>query len=252
MKAPPVRRAVPKPKPIGTTVAAATEPVPSLPGVVQHTRDSLVKEARRLVSLEIPALTLFGVPLLKDPLGSAAWDDHGIVQVALRDLRAESLGRPVSVASTRAGHIPGTHRVGFDSAVDQVVLERFPEHFRGPAPLERILFRIIPTEITRFNEYRAGQLDLSDIPTGHCQSAQRDPQLRGDVAIWPTLGTHAVRFNVERAPFTDARVRRAIAHAIDPSIIVDRLLEVEFTRRNDIAVALPASCQRAYAAAMKR
>jgi hypothetical protein len=30
------------------------------------------------------------------------------------------------------------------------------------------------------------------------------------------------------------------------------LLEVEFTRRNDIAVALPASCQRAYAAAMKR
>src|SRR5438105_8872915 len=68
-----------------------TEPVPvrSLPGVVQHTRDSLVKEARRLVSLEIPALTLFGVPLGKDALGSAAWDDGGIVQVALRDLREE-------------------------------------------------------------------------------------------------------------------------------------------------------------------
>jgi porphobilinogen synthase len=68
---------------------AEPEPVRSLPGVLQHTRDSLVKEARRLVSLEIPALTLFGVPLLKDPLGSAAWDDHGIVQVALRDLRDE-------------------------------------------------------------------------------------------------------------------------------------------------------------------
>ena len=63
-----------------------TEPVPvrSLPGVVQHTRDSLVKEARRLASLEIPALTLFGVPLHKDAVGSAAWDDQGIVQVALR------------------------------------------------------------------------------------------------------------------------------------------------------------------------
>ena len=68
---------------------AEPEPVPSLPGVVQHTRDSLVKEARRLVSLEIPALTLFGVPLGKDALGSAAWDDGGIVQVALRDLRDE-------------------------------------------------------------------------------------------------------------------------------------------------------------------
>jgi len=68
---------------------AEPEPVPSLPGVVQHTRDSLVKEARRLVSLEIPALTLFGVPLGKDALGSAAWDDGGIVQVALRELRDE-------------------------------------------------------------------------------------------------------------------------------------------------------------------
>src|SRR5438105_8502128 len=68
-----------------------TEPVPvrSLPGVVQHTRDSLVKEARRLASLEIPALTLFGVPLHKDAVGSAAWDDQGIVQMALRDLRDE-------------------------------------------------------------------------------------------------------------------------------------------------------------------
>jgi porphobilinogen synthase len=41
------------------------------------------------VSLEIPALTLFGVPLGKDALGSAAWDDGGIVQVALRELRDE-------------------------------------------------------------------------------------------------------------------------------------------------------------------
>lgn len=108
---------------------------------------------------------------------------------------------------------------------DQLVIERFAEHFRGPAPLDRVVFRVIPAEITRFNEYRAGQLDLTDIPTGQCQSVQRDPQLRGDVAIWPTLGTHAVRFNVERPPFSDVRVRRAIAHAIDPSIIVERLLE---------------------------
>jgi 4-hydroxy-tetrahydrodipicolinate reductase len=41
----------------------------------------------------------------------------------LRDLLTESLGKPVPVASTRAGHIPGTHRVGFDSAVDQLALE---------------------------------------------------------------------------------------------------------------------------------
>ncbi|MEX2147955.1 MAG: ABC transporter substrate-binding protein [Candidatus Rokuibacteriota bacterium] len=108
---------------------------------------------------------------------------------------------------------------------DQVVVERFADHFRGPAHLDRVVFRIIPAEITRFNEYLAGELEYTDIPTGRCRSVQADPRLKGEVAIWPTLGTHGLRFNVERAPFTDARVRRAVAHAVDPSIIVNRLLE---------------------------
>ena len=126
-----------------------------------------------------------------------------------------------------ASHPVGTGAFRFVSwrRDDQVVLERFAEHFRGPAHLERVVFRVIPAEGTRFNEYVAGQLDVSDIPMGRCRAVQADAKLKGDVAIWPTLGTSALRFNVERAPFTDARVRRAIAHAIDPSIIVDRLLE---------------------------
>lgn len=126
-----------------------------------------------------------------------------------------------------ASHPVGTGPFRFASwrRDDQVVLERFPGHFRGPAYLDRIVFRVIPAEITRFNEFRAGELDVSDIPTGQCQAAKRDRDLGPAVAIWPTLGTHAVRFNVERPPFNDVRVRRAIAHAIDPSIIVDRLLE---------------------------
>jgi 4-hydroxy-tetrahydrodipicolinate reductase len=41
----------------------------------------------------------------------------------LRDILTRASGRTVSVASTRAGHIPGTHRVGFDSPNDQIVLE---------------------------------------------------------------------------------------------------------------------------------
>ncbi len=108
---------------------------------------------------------------------------------------------------------------------DQVVLEAFREHFRGAPYLDRIVFRVIPAEITRFNEYRTGNLDVVDIPTGHCRAVQRAPDLKGEVAIWPTLGTHAVRFNVERPPFTDKRVRQAVAHAIDPTPIGQGLLE---------------------------
>src|SRR4051794_38050808 len=65
------------------------QPISSLPGVVQHTRDSVVKEARRLAGLGVPALILFGVPSHKDPTGTDAWNSNGIVQVALRDLRDE-------------------------------------------------------------------------------------------------------------------------------------------------------------------
>jgi porphobilinogen synthase len=65
------------------------QPISSLPGVVQHTVESLTKEARRLVGLGVPALILFGVPARKDAEGSGAWDPDGIVQVALGQLRAE-------------------------------------------------------------------------------------------------------------------------------------------------------------------
>ncbi|MDQ6838625.1 MAG: porphobilinogen synthase [Actinomycetota bacterium] len=65
------------------------QPIASLPGVVQHSVESLIKEARRLVGLGVPGLVLFGVPATKDSVGSAAWDPDGIVQVALRRVRDE-------------------------------------------------------------------------------------------------------------------------------------------------------------------
>jgi len=68
---------------------AEPQPIGSLPGVVQHTRESLRREARRLVDLGVPGLILFGVPEQKDAEGSQAADPDGIVQQALRDVRDE-------------------------------------------------------------------------------------------------------------------------------------------------------------------
>src|SRR5438270_222188 len=65
------------------------QPIESLPGVMQHTRESLRKEVVELAALGIPGVILFGVPAHKDAEGSGAWDPDGIVQLALRDLRAE-------------------------------------------------------------------------------------------------------------------------------------------------------------------
>jgi porphobilinogen synthase len=78
-----VREGIDEPQPIG-----------SLPGVLQHTRPSLVAEVKHLVDLGVPGVILFGVPLAKDARGSGADDPDGIVQVALRDLR-ETFGDDV-------------------------------------------------------------------------------------------------------------------------------------------------------------
>jgi porphobilinogen synthase len=70
---------------------AEPAPIPSMPGVVQHTRESLRKEVRALADLGIPGIILFGVPATgaKDFEGSQAWAADGIAQVALRDIRDE-------------------------------------------------------------------------------------------------------------------------------------------------------------------
>jgi porphobilinogen synthase len=67
------------------------EPVPiaSMPGVVQHTQDSLVKAAVSAVEAGVGGLMLFGIPTHKDALGTGADDPDGLLNVALRRLRAE-------------------------------------------------------------------------------------------------------------------------------------------------------------------
>ncbi len=60
-----------------------------MPGVVQHTRESLLKAASEAVDAGVGGLILFGIPAVKDGRGSAADDPRGIVQLALADLAAE-------------------------------------------------------------------------------------------------------------------------------------------------------------------
>ncbi|AWN28047.1 porphobilinogen synthase [Streptomyces libani] len=70
-----------------------SEPVPisAMPGVVQHTRDTLRKAAAEAAGAGVAGIMLFGVPedAKKDALGTAGTDPDGILQVAIRDVKAE-------------------------------------------------------------------------------------------------------------------------------------------------------------------
>ena len=62
--------------------------VASMPGVFQLSLDQLSVEMDELLSLGVKAIILFGLPAHKDELGSEAFDEHGIVQEAVRTIRA--------------------------------------------------------------------------------------------------------------------------------------------------------------------
>ena len=61
--------------------------IPSMPGVFQLSVENLVKEVREVHGLGIPAILLFGIPAKKDPVGSDACSDDGIVQTAVRAIK---------------------------------------------------------------------------------------------------------------------------------------------------------------------
>jgi porphobilinogen synthase len=64
-------------------------PIGSMPGHRQHTLESLSKEAREIAGKGLSTFVLFGIPAHKDPEGSAAWDEDGIVHRGVRALREE-------------------------------------------------------------------------------------------------------------------------------------------------------------------
>ena len=115
-----VREGIEEPRPIG-----------SLPGVVQHSRESLRKEVAELAALGVPAVVLFGIPEHKDSEGSEAWNPDGVVQVALRDLRDDVGDSVVLIPDlcldeyTDHGHcgvLDGSGEVDNDATVERYAL----------------------------------------------------------------------------------------------------------------------------------
>lgn len=103
------------------------QPIDSLPGVSQHSQDSLRAEVTALAELGVPALILFGVPERKDDVGSGAWDPDGIVQLAIADVKAEVGDSMVVMADlcldeyTDHGHcgvVDGAGRVDNDATLE--------------------------------------------------------------------------------------------------------------------------------------
>jgi len=65
------------------------QPVESMPGICQYSVDRMNEELDRVKALQIPAILIFGIPEHKDEVGSGAYDEHGIVQTAIRRIKKD-------------------------------------------------------------------------------------------------------------------------------------------------------------------
>lgn len=73
-----------------TSEADIKRPIASMPGVWQYSVDNLAAEIKEVAGLGIKAVLLFGLPAYKDNLGSASWQDEGVVQQAIREIKSQA------------------------------------------------------------------------------------------------------------------------------------------------------------------
>jgi len=96
--------------------------------------------------------------------------------------------------------------------------DKFPSSLGGPPRLAGLVVSVVDEPTTKFAGLASGDLDVAGIAPTMAALAARDPTLR--VIDYPILFTTGLVFNVHKAPFDDARVRRAISASIDRERIV--------------------------------
>lgn len=111
-------------------------------------------------------------------------------------------------------------------ASERLVLEanaEFPEGLGGPPAAERIVVRIVPEAATLLTELFTGGIHV-DIDVTPDQAASIEESADTRLFAYPGRTVYYIGWNNARAPFDDARVRRALAHAIDREQIIAALL----------------------------
>lgn len=111
----------------------------------------------------------------------------------------------------------------------RVVLKRYPDYFLGLAAYDEVDFLPIPDEATRLSALLAGDIDVTG-PISPESRATIEGSGSAHVESVETTRRIYLGINAEKAPFSDERMRKAAAYAIDVDAIIKNLLEGEATR----------------------
>ena len=102
-------------------------------------------------------------------------------------------------------------------------MERFNEHWRGPAPIKNLIIRVIPETSTQVAELKTGGVDIvRNLAPDLIPDLKAHPNTY--VSTAPILRTHYVMLDMREAPFTKKEARQAANYAIDRQAIIDKLM----------------------------
>lgn len=109
---------------------------------------------------------------------------------------------------------------------------------QGPAYLNEIDIDVVPEALTRYSSLASGQYDLTlDAPLQNAKAIEADNRLVFDRRMRTGIPFRGVTFNTSRPPFTDVRVRRAFALAVDRQGIVQAVGFGELSAKTDFLAA---------------
>ena len=124
---------------------------------------------------------------------------------------------------------------------DAIIMARDPGYFGGspdippvgPAKPDRVIFKIIPENASRVAALLAGEVDIiNELPA----SALRQVEASDKARVMAVNGTRTffLALNLAKKPFDDLRVRKALNHAVDRKLIIDRILAGKATALNGV------------------
>ncbi|WP_172380778.1 peptide ABC transporter substrate-binding protein [Vibrio sp. Vb339] len=107
---------------------------------------------------------------------------------------------------------------------ERLDLERNAKYWNNDKTvINKVTYLPIEDAMAEYNRYRTGEIDITaDFPLEQYRNIKQERP--DELLTMPSLGVYYYLFNLEKAPFNDVRVRKALAYAIDRNIVTDRIL----------------------------
>src|SRR5262249_26613783 len=156
-----------------------------------------IKHAQKLDNLTVRIPMLTPVAIMPEMMGGGS---VAIIVPVGFDIKAPVGTGPFKLKSFTPGQ--------------QTVLERFPNYWGEPAKVDTLVLIDLPDDTARYNALLSGQIDVLDtIPYAQLAALKGNSQF--NVSNLPAGGWYPMAMRVDKAPFTDVRVRQAMRLAVD-------------------------------------